>query len=112
MDGSIEWEKFHPIEDENDFPNSQDRRCPRCGTPVSGRLNKIYCTANCRKRHREGKQRSSQHGEEARECRTVRPGQETNRDVVSDAATGTIRVYERLDRYSKGITREGGTVYS
>ena len=20
MDGSIEWEKFHPIEDENDFP--------------------------------------------------------------------------------------------
>ena len=25
MDGSIECEKFHPIEDENDFPNSLDR---------------------------------------------------------------------------------------
>ena len=23
MDGSIEWEKFHPIEDEKDFPNSK-----------------------------------------------------------------------------------------
>ena len=59
MDGSIEWEKFHPVEDENDFPNSQDRRCPRCGTPVSGRPNKIYCTANCRKRHREGKRNAA-----------------------------------------------------
>ena len=59
MDGSIEWEKFHPIEDENDFPNSKDRMCPRCGTPVAGRPNKLYCTANCRKRHREGKRNAA-----------------------------------------------------
>ena len=59
MDGFIEWEKFHPIEDENDFPNSQDRRCPRRGTPVVGRANKIYCTANCRKRHRKGKRNAA-----------------------------------------------------
>ena len=59
MDGSIEWEKFHPIEDENDFPNSKDRRCPRCGTLVSGRPNKIYCSGNCRKRHRECKRNAA-----------------------------------------------------
>ena len=59
MDGSTEWEKFHPIEDENNFPNSQDRMCPRCGTLLAGRPNKIYCTANCRKGHREGKRNAA-----------------------------------------------------
>ena len=59
MDGSIEWEQFHPIEDENDFPNSKERRCPRCGTSVSGRPNRVYCSANCRKRHTEGKRNAA-----------------------------------------------------
>ena len=59
MDGSIEWEQFHPIEDENDFPNSKERRCPRCGTSVSGRPNRVYCSSNCRKRHTEGERNAT-----------------------------------------------------
>ena len=60
MDGSIDWDSFDLIEDENDCPNlPTDRKCPRCGTAVSGRPNRVYCSSNCRKRHTEGKRNAA-----------------------------------------------------
>ena len=59
MDGSYDWQKFGLIDDEDSFPETiRDRRCPRCGAAVTGRPNKIYCSANCRKRHKEIKRNS------------------------------------------------------
>ena len=59
MDGSHDWQKFGLIEDDNTCPGSaRNRRCPRCGAAVSGRPNKIYCSANCIKRHKEIKRNS------------------------------------------------------
>lgn len=34
------------------------RTCRHCKTPISGRPNKVFCSANCRKRHSEGTQNS------------------------------------------------------
>ena len=60
MDGSIDWDSFDLIEDKNDCPNlPTDRKCPRCGTAVSGRPNRVYCSSNCRKRHTEGKRNAT-----------------------------------------------------
>ena len=60
MDGSIDWDSFDLIEDENDCPNlPTDRKRPRCGTAVSGRPNRVYCSSNCRKRHTEGKRNAA-----------------------------------------------------
>lgn len=39
---------------------SKVRQCPRCKTEVTGRPNKLYCSANCRKRHSEFKHNSMQ----------------------------------------------------
>lgn len=36
--------------------NTEMRRCPNCGVEVMGRRNKLFCSANCRKRHSEPKQ--------------------------------------------------------
>ena len=59
MDGSYDWQKFGLIDNENSFTETtRYRRCPRCGAVVTGRPNKIYCPANCRKRHREIKRNS------------------------------------------------------
>ena len=37
---------------------SKVRQCPRCNTKVTGRPNKLYCSANCRKRYLEFRQNS------------------------------------------------------
>ena len=73
MDGSIEWEKFHPIEDENDFPNSKDRMCPRCGTPVAGRPNKLTAlqiAENATERAHETQLLAWRRGERMQNCTT------------------------------------------
>ena len=54
MEMPMKWDDFHVIEDEVVVPERKnDRRCPKCNNPVTGRPNKIYCSSNCRKRANE-----------------------------------------------------------
>jgi hypothetical protein len=60
MEMSVDRDDFEII-DADDFTldeNNKIRTCPRCSALVQGRRNKIYCSPNCRKRHKEIKRNS------------------------------------------------------
>ena len=56
MEMAIDHEDFdfELFEDDDVNPVKVPKRlCPQCGSAVTGRPNKIFCTPNCRKRHSE-----------------------------------------------------------
>ena len=72
------------------------RHCPNCGHPISGRPNKKFCSANCRKRFSEGVQNSYESSEKK------------NRNMrLFDSASRLARPYFELSPFERlGIMRE------
>ena len=60
MEISVDRDDFEIIDADDFAPdeNNKIRTCPRCSALVQGRRNKIYCSSNCRKRHKETKRNS------------------------------------------------------
>ena len=60
MEISVDRDDFEIIDADDFTPdeNNKIRTCPRCSVLVQGRRNKIYCSSNCRKRHKEIKRNS------------------------------------------------------
>ena len=60
MEISVDRDDFEIIDADDFTPdeNNKIRTCPRCSALVQGRRNKIYCSPNCRKRHKEIKRNS------------------------------------------------------
>ena len=60
MEISVDRDDFEIIDADDFTPdeNNKIRTCPRCSALVQGRRNKIYCSSNCRKRHKEIKRNS------------------------------------------------------
>ena len=60
MEMSVDRDDFEIIDADDFTPdeNNKIRTCPRCSGLVQGRRNKMYCSSNCRKRHKEIKRNS------------------------------------------------------